>query len=78
MASLSVTIENHTGNALEILNRIQREWTPEKADAFADEWYRLEGAGAQMVEVRFMGGRIIAHPSEEFTRHLEKWGVASW
>lgn len=78
MAHLNITVENHTGNALAILNRIRREWPAEKADAFADEWYRLEDAGAQMVEVQFLDGRIVAHPSEDFTLHLEKWGVASW
>jgi len=55
-----------------------REWSEDKLEAFAMEWKALEAAGAEVAEVQVVGNRIIGHPSEDFTRHLEKWGVATW
>jgi len=61
-----------------ILDRMAREWSEDKLEAFAMEWKALEAAGAEVAEVQVVGNRIIGHPSEDFTRHLEKWGVATW
>ncbi len=71
-------MEVRTGAAMAILERMGREWPEEKMRAFVDEWKALEVAGAQIAEVQIIGSRIIGHPSEDFTRHLEKWGVATW
>ncbi len=52
-----------------------RTWPAEKALRFHDEWDALVKAGAEFVEVKYVGGRIVAYPSEELSRHMAKWGL---
>ncbi len=51
------------------------EWPAETALRFHDEWGALVRAGAEFVEVKYVGGRIVAYPSEELSRHMAKWGL---
>lgn len=54
---------------------ITKGWPAEKALRFHDEWDALVKAGAEFVEVKYVGGRIVAYPSEELSRHMAKWGL---
>lgn len=78
MAKVNITIECRFGNALSALSDASKSWPPEKLEAFSDEWDRLAFSGAEMMEHKSLGGRVVAYPSEDFTLHLEKWGVNLW
>lgn len=71
-----IKIECHTGPVMDVLERMAREWPHEKLRQFAMEWEALEAAGAEIAEVQVIGNRVVGYPSEDFTLHLEKWGVA--
>lgn len=42
---------------------------------FSEGWKELEGHGAEMVEIKVYGDRIVAFPSDDFTRFCEGFGI---
>jgi hypothetical protein len=54
---------------------ITKTWPVDKRFRFHAEWQALVKAGAEFVEVKYVGGRIVAYPSEELSRHMAKWGL---
>ena len=75
MVVMSIKCEIRHQHALEALNLAKEMWMPEMFDDFCREWRSLENAGAQMAECQFVGGRLVAYPSEDFTLHMQKWGI---
>lgn len=77
MASVGQTInvELHFKRLLDALGDVAETWTEETAEKFAAEWMVLEAAGAEIVESRMFGGRLVAYPSDDFTKHCAKYGI---
>jgi hypothetical protein len=71
----TIKVELRHERALRALSDAMEEWTNGQRQAFADEWADLVEAGAEVADVQFVGGRVVAYPSEDFTMHLAKWGV---
>jgi hypothetical protein len=75
MASVTIKVEMRTANLLNAMTSAADNWPQSKRDQFAKEWQALEDAGAVCAEVQVFGGRVVGHPSEDLTKHCEKWGI---
>ena len=75
MAQLSIKIETYFDRALSAVEKEVALWSDAKRLAFQSDWDALMAAGAEMCDVRFINGRIVAHPSEDLTRFLADRGI---
>jgi hypothetical protein len=75
MASANIIIETRFGKVIDAMADQVSSWDNSRKRAFECKWKALEHAGAEMCEVRLIGGRVVAHPSEDFTRFLADNGI---
>jgi hypothetical protein len=75
MASVNLTYEIRISFAMTALANAADDWSTTNRARFKAEWDSLVLHGAETIDCQFIGGRLVAHPSEDFTLHLEKWGV---
>lgn len=77
MASVvaEIVVETYFDRLLFALREAVETWPEYKIAKFSDDWKRLESNGAEMIDMRRIGGRFVAHPSEDFTMHCQFYGV---
>ena len=73
MAVLNIKIETRVNRIIDAIEA--KSWTEDSRRRFNDEWGRLTDCGAELVETQFIGGRIVAYPTHDFTSHCAKYGV---
>ena len=73
MAKVSISFEIYIDRLIDAVKR--SNLSDEQKQRFACEWRALEDAGAEMIDCGYLGGRIVAHPSEDFTAFCAKWGI---
>jgi len=51
------------------------QWPSDKRKKFTLEWLALCDSGAEIAEMRFVGGVLQSWPSDDLTQHCAKYGI---
>lgn len=72
---VAIPLENCMGRLLDAVDSAVATWSEGDKDRFCEDWQALVAAGAEWCDVSFIGGRIVAWPSEDFTAHCAAWDI---
>ena len=73
MAKVELKIETRVCRIVSAIS--DKNWTHGEKQKFHDEWDSLIKHGAEMIDTQFIGSRLVAYPSSDFTMHCAKYGI---